>query len=113
MIAAVTQRITKRMAGEHYDADVMQELSQMVLDRICLRIGVDEEAFPSILQSVVVDATIKAWRRRYYEGIATEKAGGITDEFVQDILAEYAEELNRWIQSHTDDSTAGKVVRFL
>lgn len=101
------------MAGESYDAGIMQELSQTVLDRICLRIGVDEEAFPAILHSVVVDATIKAWRRRYYEGITTEKAGGITDEFVQDILAEYAEELSRWTESHADDSTAGKVVRFL
>ena len=113
MIAAITARINARMSGEHYDADIMAELAQTILDRVCLRIGVDEEGFPSILHSIVVDATVKAWRRRYYEGITTEKAGGITDSFVSDVLAEYAEELTRWTQTHADDSTAGKVVRFL
>lgn len=116
MIDTITTRISARMTGETYEADVMAELSQTVLDRLCLRLGVTESTFPKLFYSVCVDASVKAYRRRYYEGISHETVSSISDSFVADILAEYEPEIAEFLASGTDEaaeSTARTVVRFL
>ena len=56
MIDRVKERIKKRMSGEKINDDIMDEINQTVTDRLCLRLGVSEEAFPKIFESIVVDA---------------------------------------------------------
>ena len=113
MINAITERIKNRMNGETYDSVIMTELSQTVLDRIMLRVGVsDESSLPSLLYSIVVDASVKAWRRRYYEGINSETSVSISDSFVEDILNEYTKEFERFADS-TSGTGSGRTVRFL
>lgn len=118
MLDTITARIAARMSGETYDEELMGELSQTVFDRLCLRLGVKEEyAFPSIFYSIVVDATIKAYRRKYYEGLSSETSGNISTSFVSDILAEYEPEIASYLDS-VDTNTCinagvGRVVRFL
>ena len=112
MIETVKNRIRTRLAGEDYDGAHIDELTQTVIDRICLRAGVTEETFPAVLHSIAVDATVKAWRRHYYEGITSERAGDTTDNFVSDILAEYGDEIAAYIESAGADSGRG-VIRFL
>lgn len=117
MITAITTRIQSRMRGEQYDTDIMAELAQEILDRLSLRLGVTAEAsFPSVFYSVVVDATVKAWRRKYYEGISSENAGNLSTSFFEDILEEYEPEIASYLGAiNPDDENAptGKVVRFL
>jgi hypothetical protein len=88
-----------------------------MLDRLSLRLGVsNESAFPSVFYSVVVDATVKAWRRVYYEGVSSETSGSINTSFVEDILAEYEPEIAGYLDSVSPDEesgSVGKVVRFL
>lgn len=116
MIDVITTRLASRMNGEDYNETVLAELAQTVTDRLCLRIGIQhEEEFPAILYSVIVDATVKAYRRRFYEGIKSENVASLSTSFVDDILDEYAEEIRGWLE--TDDaaeqSTAAKIVRFI
>lgn len=63
MIDRVKERIKKRMSGEKINDDIMDEINQTVTDRLCLRLGVSEEAFPKIFESIVVDACVKMWRK--------------------------------------------------
>lgn len=110
----VTSRIKNRMNGETYDEKIMGELIQTILDRLSLRLGVTEDTFPASFYSIAVDATVKAWRRRYYEGIQSENVSNLSDTFVEDILDEYQAEINGWLNSaDADDSKSRKVVRFL
>lgn len=116
MIATIETRIAARMTGEDYDQAVMAELAQTILDRLCLRLGVTEATFPALFNSVCVDATIKAWRRRYYEGLSHEGNNALTSTFVSDILAEYEPEIRDYLSSVAADAAASsvrKVVRWL
>lgn len=116
MIDTIKTRLSARMTGETYDETVIDELAQTVLDRLCLRLGVTEDTFPRLFYSVCVDASVKAYRRRYYEGLSHETVSSISDSFVSDILAEYEPEITDWLASNTDESavsTARAVVRFL
>ena len=114
MIDNVKSRVQTRLTGETYDPAMLDELTQTVTDRVCLRCGLDSEtSVPRILQSIIVDATIKAFRRISYEGIAEERVGGLVDNFLPDILAEYAAEIDAWRDAHADeDDLTGKTVRF-
>lgn len=93
------------------DADVMRELSETVSDRLCIRLGVDN--IPEIFESICVDATVKMYRRMYYEGITSEGAAGLSTSFVDDILAEYDREIDDWKCSQTNVNGSGRKVRFL
>lgn len=77
------------------DAAAMADLVRTIEDRICLRIGAVR--CPDALASIVTDAAVKAWRRRYYEGITSESAGDISTSFVDDILSEYEQEISGYI----------------
>ena len=114
MLDGVEDRVKKRLTGETYDETIMSEIIQTVTDRLCLRLGVNESTFPSLFDSIVVDASIKLWRRRYYEGIASENVSSLSDSFVEDILNEYQPEIDAWLNSDVAGSSGSrKVVRFL
>lgn len=114
MIEDVKSRVTARMTGEQYDATIMAEIEQTVLDRLCLRLGVEETAFPSVMYGIAAEASVKVWRRRYYEGISSESVAGLSDNFVEDVLSEYQPEIDAWLDAQeTGTATSKKVVRFL
>lgn len=106
---AVGDRLRTRIPEA--DADVMRELSGTVSDRLCIRLGVDN--IPEIFESICVDATVKMYRRMYYEGIASEGAAGLSTSFVDDILAEYDREIEDWKSSQANANGSGRKVRFL
>lgn len=116
MIDIITTRLASRMNGEDYNETVLAELAQTVTDRLCLRLGIpNEEDFPPLLYSVIVDATVKAYRRRFYEGIKSENVASLSTSFVDDILDEYAEEIRSWLETQdaAELSTQAKIVRFI
>lgn len=114
MLQGVQTRVQNRMNGETYDNTIMDEVIQTITDRLCLRLGVTEATFPDVFKSVVVDASVKLWRRRYYEGIKTEWNASLKNEFITDILAEYQDEIDQWLNSAAADQSGNrKVVRFL
>ena len=114
MLNGIQDRVQNRMNGEDYDDTIMDEIIQTVIDRLSLRLGVTEETFPDVFKSVVVDASVKLWRRRYYEGMTAEWMSSLKNEFVTDILAEYQDEIDQWLNSAAADQSGNrKVVRFL
>lgn len=115
MLEGIKERFKKRMTGEEYDETIIDEILQTVTDRLCLRLGVDESSFPAEFCSVVIDASVKVWRRRYYEGIETEGVAlNMSTTFIADVLAEYQTEIDQWLKSaEAGNSGARKVVRFL
>lgn len=114
MLDGVTDRIKNRLNGEEYDETIMSEIVQTVTDRLCLRLGVTEATFPDIFKSIVVEASVKVWRRRYYEGIETDKVSTLSTTFISDVLSEYQDEIDQWlVSSAADESGSRKVVRFL
>ncbi|MDY3234506.1 MAG: phage head-tail connector protein [Erysipelotrichaceae bacterium] len=106
----VSERIKNRLKGETYDSTIMEELMQTIKDRLTIRLGIGSDTFPEAFNSILVDATVKAWRRRYYEGISSENNENLSDSFVDDILSEYEDEIQMY---RNTNSGSGKVVRFL
>lgn len=113
MISEIEKRIECRMTGELCDKAVMREISQTVLDRICIRLGIsNEQEFPALFYGVCAEASVKAYRRRYYEGIQSESASGVfSDTFVEDILSEYEKEFETY--RNGNDVGSSKRVHFL
>lgn len=113
MISEIAKRIECRMTGELCDKAVMGEISQTVLDRICIRLGIsNEQEFPALFFGICAEASVKAYRRRYYEGIQSESATGVfSDTFVEDILLEYESEFTAYRNS--DNVGSSKRVHFL
>lgn len=113
MISEIAKRIECRMTGELCDKTVMGEISQTVLDRICIRLGIsNEQEFPALFYGVCAEASVKAYRRRYYEGIQSESASGVfSDTFVEDILSEYEKEFETY--RNGNDVGSSKRVHFL
>ena len=112
----VLERVQIRLAGtEGVDeqTDLLQELIQTTQDRIALRVGTQE--FPALLASIAVDATVKLYRRLYYEGVQNEGDDGLSVSFVDDILAEYDAELEQYRNNlaEDDDGSHKRVVKFL
>lgn len=89
MIGNIVERAKIRLPEA--ENDILVEFAITVTDRIKLRAGVSD--FPPELYSVAVEATVKAYRRIYYEGISTETTEGMSTSFVDDILAEFSEEI--------------------
>ena len=92
-----------------YDDALLEDLVQTVTDRLCIRLGVQE--LPQAFESIAADATVKAARRVYYEGIQSEGAANISTAFVADILSEYDAEIERYRADHAAD-VGNKVVKF-
>jgi len=106
----IVDRVLLRLADESPDQKLIDELVRTAKDRILLRIGkAGAEEFPESLETIAVEVTVKAWRRQYFEGIASEGVDSINTSFVQDILAEYAAELDAWKASSGSQNT----LRFL
>lgn len=106
------ERVRKRIPDtEEVTNDVLEEYISTVSDRLCLRLGVD--FLPRPFESACVDAVVKMHRRAYYEGISSEGAANITTSFVDDILSEYAEEIERYRERQANSRGSGKVVHFL
>lgn len=105
------ERLRIRLPDTQLPEEALTEYLNTVSDRLCLRLGVD--ALPAVFQSICVDATVKMVRRLYYEGISSEGVANISTTFVDDILAEYAQEIGDWKSSQAASGNSNKVVRFL
>lgn len=109
----ILKRVRMRISGEEAEDNILEEYIQTISDRLCLRIG--EKDLPDVFISICVDATVKMFRRTYYEGISTEGAANISTSFVEDILAEYSQEIGDWKlnRANSGGNGSGRVVRFL
>ena len=92
------------------DNELLEYLST-IRDRLCLRLGA--EMLPPLFGSVCVDATVKMIRRIYYEGISSEGVANISTSFVDDILAEYADEISDCKSAQAESGNTNKVVTFI
>ena len=107
---AVLERVKVRIPEAK--EGVLEELVTSATDRILLRIGKDE--LPAKLETIAVEIVTKMYRKMYYEGISSESADTLNVTFVEDIFAEYEEEIKRWME--LDDDIEGKnklKVRFI
>lgn len=110
-LEAIIDRVRVRLADEtSLKEELLEELTQTAIDRINLKVG--DVVFNPLFNSIAVDVVVKMYRRMYFEGIDTEKADTISTKFIENVLAEYGEEL----ASYKKDRLAilnKKVVRFL
>ncbi|MFR1698793.1 MAG: hypothetical protein ACLSU9_11015 [Anaerovoracaceae bacterium] len=104
-------RLKIRLPQTELTETQLEEYIVTVSDRLCLRLGAD--SLPPLFGSVCVDATVKMIRRIYYEGISSEGVANISTSFVDDILAEYDDEISDWKNKQAAGGNSGKVVRFL
>lgn len=106
------ERVKVRLGGAEVEEGFLDELITTVRARLCIRLG--ENQLPNIFDSVCVDATIKMFRRVYYEGISSEGVANISTSFVEDILNEYAQEIGEWkLRKSNGETGSGRIVRFL
>ena len=105
------QRLLVRLPDTQLTDEQLTEYLQTMSDRLCLRLGV--KTLPAIFASICVDATVKMARRTYYEGISSEGVANISTSFVDDILAEYAGEIDDWKNGQAASGNSKKVVTFL
>lgn len=105
------ERLKVRLSDTRMTDEQLAEYLQTMSDRLCLRLGVD--TLPPLFSSICVDATVKMVRRTYYEGISSEGVANISTAFVNDILAEYAGEIDDWKSGQAASGNSAKVVRFL
>lgn len=92
----LVKRIKVRyLDGEAVPSDeVITEMLSTIRDRLLIMLETD--ALPTLAQSIVVDAGMKALRLRGYEGSQSESlgdGGSISNSFVTKILEEYAGEI--------------------
>lgn len=105
MLEALKRRIPDAVVTDAVLIDYIQTVS----DRLCLRLGTDN--LPELFNSICVDAAVKVYRRTYYEGISSESAASISTSFVDDVLAEYTQEIFDW--KDRQPVTTNRVVSFL
>lgn len=104
-------RVRRRIPCDEATDDILKEYIITVSDRLCLRLGT--EKLPDLFGSICVDAVVKMWRRTYYEGISSEGAANINTSFVDDILAEYSDEISLYRSGKSNSGGSGRVVHFL
>ena len=104
-------RLRVRIPDTNLENSELKEYLSTVSDRLCLRLGA--EKLPPLFESICVDAAVKMVRRTYYEGISSEGVANISTSFVDDILAEYAGEIEDWKNIQAASGNSNKVVRFL
>ncbi|NBI08241.1 phage head-tail connector protein [Senegalia massiliensis] len=103
-------RVKTRLPGENQVDDAfLAEIIRTIQDRLNLRLGT--ETLPKQFYSILVDAVIKMYRRKYYEGIKSESIDTISTSFADDVLKEYETEINSYIDSKK--VITQNVVRFL
>lgn len=88
-----------RISETEADVELLTLYCDTISDRLALRLGVD--ALPETFNRIAADAVVKMHRRVYYEGITSESMNGqLSTQFVDDILAEYAVEINEYKATH-------------
>lgn len=109
----IFERVRLRVDEDIASNGEVQNNIDTVTARLCLRLGVNE--LPAIFETICADATVKMIRRTYYEGISSEGAEGITTSFVEDILDEYKEEIDRYRNADIapDGELDGRRIHFL
>lgn len=107
----VMARVKKRLSGETINDEVLTELVSVADNRLCIRLG--EDVLPDSFQAICADAVVKMYRRMYYEGISSEGAADISTSFIDNVLAEYEQEIADWKDRKTNISGSGRVVSFL
>lgn len=87
-------------------------LCDTISDRLKIRLG--EEKLPQSFERIAAEATVKAFRRMYYEGIEVESVSDISTHFIADILEEYTNEIEAYktYGKNAEESTTD-IVRFL
>ena len=90
----VIEAIKMRLQDENVNESLIYELIELVHDRLLLRLQVD--VLPTCFLSILKDATIKLYRKSYFEGITSESSDGLTTTFVDDVLSEYAFEISEY-----------------
>ena len=108
---AIIDRLRVRLPEAEND-ELLNELIQTITDRLLLLIGAPD-TLPVLLESLVVDAAVKMYRRIYYEGIKQEGVEGISTNFVDDILAEYKDEIQGYITAQANGGDNARAVRFV
>ncbi len=105
------ERVETRLAPEMRSDQValLLELCDLASVRICLRVRASE--LPELLQPIAADVVVKAWRRSTYEGISTESKDKISTSFVENILDEYADDLDAYV-AQADEENGKYKVRF-
>ena len=111
-MATAIERVLTRLPEAADKQALIEEYIQTITDRLLLRLGGAVDKLPALLESIVVDATVKMYRRIYYEGIEQEKAGELTAKFVDDVLAEYAADIAGYLANIANNSES-RVVRFI
>ena len=107
----VLERAQARLSSEqNIDQTVLEELCDMVTSRLCLRLSAD--SLPDIFCPIAADAAVKAYRRIYYEGISSESSVGSVS-FIQDILAEYEDEIAAYKRAHAAEGLGGLTAYFI
>ena len=107
----VLERAQARLSSEqHIDQTALEELCDMVTARLCLRLSADD--LPEIFYPIAADAAVKAYRRIYYEGVASESSVGSVS-FIQDILAEYEDEIAAYKRAHAAEGLGGLTAYFI
>ena len=104
-------RLMVRLPNTKLSLTQLEEYLNTMSDRLCIRLGV--ETLPALFESICVDATVKMIRRIYYEGISSESVANINTAFVDNILAEYADEIGDWKNSQADTGNSKKVVTLI
>lgn len=99
-------RIRERLGEEDINDNLLREYIQTAKDRLCLRLGTD--TLPYEFNSICVDAVVKMYRRYCYEGISSENDGGLSVTFAEDVLSEYAAEIEAY-----RDKTQRRAVKFI
>ena len=72
-----------RIKEDELDNRQLNLLCDTISDRLNIRLGVTK--LPQSFERIAADATVKAFRRMYYEGIETESVSDISTHFISDI----------------------------
>ena len=103
------ERVKIRLPDETVSDAFFLEMIITVKDRLNLRLGTS--ILPNQFYSILVDAVIKMYRRKYYEGIKSESIDSISTNFTDDILKEYDLEIKTYLDN--EEVKKLNVVRFL
>lgn len=105
----VLERVKTRLVNEEtLPSDTLViEMVTTITDRLKLRLGA--EKVPDAFNSIVVDAVVKMFRKQQFEGITSENTANISTSFVDDVLSEYAIEIDEYKNNRDKE----RIVKFL
>ncbi|WP_221637625.1 phage head-tail connector protein [Listeria booriae] len=81
--------------------ELLGELIKGVTDNIAIRVGL--VAFPAVLSSIAVDASVSAYNRIGSEGLTSESIDVISSSFIDDLLEPYDKQFERYISGLAKD----------